>query len=99
MARKNKTSRVSAQTKFAEKISLTLYFDTEAGLLNFRRWYLDGGGEQVSTYYAEDTGKAWMYLKPPDNCCPHCEFWEESFDEKMPRFCPNCDRLIVKARH
>lgn len=88
-----------AENRYKEQYPLTLYFDTAQGVMNFRAWYLDGGGEQASNYYSEDHGKNWMYLKPPDNACPHCEYWNETFDEKIPRFCPNCEKLIVKERH
>jgi hypothetical protein len=99
MAARKKTNRQTAATRFSDKESLTLYFDTQQGVLNFRAWYLDEGGEQSSNYYSEDHGKNWMYLKAPDNACPHCEYWNETFDDKMPRLCPNCEKLIVKERH
>ena len=56
------------------KHTLTIHFDTKAGIENFMAWYLDGGGEQSAGYYEEAYGKDWMYVKAPPNACPKCEF-------------------------
>lgn len=58
------------------KHKLTLYFDSKQGVSNFRAWYIDSGGEQSSNYFSEDRGDDWLYLKPPKEACPKCEYYE-----------------------
>jgi hypothetical protein len=59
------------------KVKLTLYFDTEQGRENFMAWYLDGGGEQGANYCTQKWTEEWMYLVPPDDACPECEYYDE----------------------
>ena len=73
---------------------LTLYFDTSKAISNFMDWYLEGGGEKNSHYYAEDYGKNWIRMKRPDNACPHCDYWCEKFEQEVFRYCPSCGKKI-----
>ena len=66
--------RKKVKPKPKGKKSLTLYFDTEEGIYNFKAWYIDGGGEQQANYLTEDWDKDWMYLKASDLACPKCEY-------------------------
>lgn len=57
------------------KKEVIFYFDTEQGRKNFLIWY-SNQGEQSSQYYEEESGKDWLYVKPPEECCTECEFYD-----------------------
>jgi hypothetical protein len=91
------------------KKELTLYFDTEQGIRNFIAWYTDGGGEQNSSYYSETCGKNWMYVKPPEDCCPKCEYvdqdniqtylWNNKKIKEIDWNCENCSHAYTIANY
>ncbi len=43
--------------------ALTIYFDSAEAIEEFTAWYLDGGGEQQSEFYAKSWGDNWMHVE------------------------------------
>lgn len=81
------------------KHTLTIHFDTKVGIENFVAWYLNSG-EQSSQYYSEAWGKTWMYVAPPHEACPECEYVdfaddERNSDDREDVICSNCGHHYV----
>jgi hypothetical protein len=80
------------------KKTLTIHFDTQVGLDNFVAWY-SNSGEQDSGYYEKTSGSDWIYVKPPEDACPSCEYSSDNNQQKLwdnkqlkvvPLECTNC---------
>lgn len=81
------------------KHTLVLYFDTPEGVQNFSSWYLDGGGEQESHYYVHSSRMGWMYLMPPEDACPRCEYCRDEESNNNYFFEHRSVRRITKKCH